>query len=126
MFTNFGSAMTWGIWILALFVPIALLYGLLEILHVYPRLLMLAHRRLPFLPPILPYRDLKRMVCSVGSVLAVGTALYTGVLLSVVRAVPLWHTPILPALFLVSAMSTAATTRCRSFTCSSSVWRRFC
>jgi len=42
----------------------------------------------------------------VGSVLAVGTAVYTGVLLSVVKAIPLWNTPVLPALFLVSAIST--------------------
>jgi polysulfide reductase chain C len=105
MYTNFGSAMTWGIWILTLFLPIAFLYGLLEVLHVHPKLLWRAHRRFPFLPPFPPYRGLKRMVCSVGSVLAIGTALYTGVLLSVVRAVPLWHTPILPMLFLVSAIS---------------------
>jgi formate-dependent nitrite reductase membrane component NrfD len=46
------------------------------------------------------------VVCIVGIVLAVGTALYTGVLLSVVQAVPLWSTPVLPILFLVSALST--------------------
>jgi formate-dependent nitrite reductase membrane component NrfD len=39
-------------------------------------------------------------------VLAIATAIYTGVLLSVVQAVPLWNTPVLPALFLVSAIST--------------------
>ena len=59
-----------------------------------------------FLPETLPYRGIKRIVCSVGIVLALGTAIYTGVLLSVVQAVPLWATPILPALFLVSAVST--------------------
>jgi formate-dependent nitrite reductase membrane component NrfD len=42
----------------------------------------------------------------VGILLALGTALYTGVLLSVVEAVPLWASVILPALFLVSAIST--------------------
>jgi formate-dependent nitrite reductase membrane component NrfD len=106
MFTNFSSVMTWGIWILSLFLPIAFLYGFLEIMHVYPQVLAWARKRLRFLPETLPYRRIKRVVCSVGLVLAVATAIYTGVLLSVVEAVPLWSTPILPALFLVSALST--------------------
>jgi len=108
MFTNFQSVMTWGIWILSLFIPIAFLYGILEVMHVYPGVLIWLRERLRlrFLPEELPYRRIKRVVCSVGIVLAIGTAIYTGVLLSVVSAVPLWATPILPALFLVSAVST--------------------
>jgi formate-dependent nitrite reductase membrane component NrfD len=106
MFLNLRSVMTWGIWILTLFLPIAFLYGLIELMHVYPGILAWARKRLRFLPETLPYRSIKRVVCSVGCILAVGTALYTGVLLSVVRAVPLWNTPVLPALFLVSAVST--------------------
>ncbi|MFC2037824.1 NrfD/PsrC family molybdoenzyme membrane anchor subunit [Chloroflexota bacterium] len=106
MFTNFSSVMTWGIWILSLFLPIAFLYGALEVMHVHPGVLAWLRKWLRFLPETLPYRRIKRPVCSVGIVLAIGTALYTGVLLSVVGAVPLWATPILPALFLVSAVST--------------------
>lgn len=106
MFTNFSSVMTWGIWILSLFMPIAFLYGITEVMHVYPGILAWGRQRLRFLPETLPYRSIKRVLCSVGLVLAVATALYTGVLLSVVEAVPLWATPILPALFLVSAVST--------------------
>jgi formate-dependent nitrite reductase membrane component NrfD len=106
MFTNFRSVMTWGIWILSFFLPIAFLYGLLEVMHVHPQVLAWARQRLRFLPETLPYRRIKRGICSIGIVLAVGTALYTGVLLSVVEAVPLWATPVLPVLFLVSALST--------------------
>ena len=106
MFTNLSSVMTWGIWILTLFLPIAFVYGLLEIMHVYPGVLAWVRKRLRFLPETLPYRRIKRVVCLVGSVLAIGTAIYTGVLLSVVKAVPFWNTPILPVLFLVSAVST--------------------
>jgi polysulfide reductase chain C len=106
MFTNFQSVMTWGIWILTLFIPIAFLYGIVEIMHVYPGILGAARKWLRMLPETLPYRRIKRIICPVGIVLAVATALYTGVLLSVVKAVPLWSTPILPALFLVSAIST--------------------
>jgi formate-dependent nitrite reductase membrane component NrfD len=106
MFINFSSVMTWGIWILTLFLPVAFLYGLLEVMQVHPGVLAWARKRLRILPEMLPYRRIKRIVCSVGSVLAIGTAIYTGVLLSVVEAVPLWSTPVLPALFLVSAVST--------------------
>jgi formate-dependent nitrite reductase membrane component NrfD len=106
MFTNPSSVMTWGIWILSLFLPVAFAYGILELMHCYPEILVWARRRLRFLPESLPYRRIKRVVCSVGLVLAVGTALYTGILLSVVQAVPLWATPVLPVLFLVSAVST--------------------
>jgi polysulfide reductase chain C len=106
MFTNFQSVMTWGIWILTLFLPIAFVYGILEVMHVYPQILAWARKRLAFLPETLPYRRLKRVLAVVGGVLAIGTAIYTGVLLSVIQAVPLWNTPVLPALFLVSAIST--------------------
>ncbi|MFN2291310.1 MAG: NrfD/PsrC family molybdoenzyme membrane anchor subunit [Anaerolineae bacterium] len=106
MFTNFQSVMTWGIWILTLFLPIAFVYGILEVMHVYPGILAWVRKRVRFLPETLPYRSIKRVLAVVGGVLAIGTAIYTGVLLSVVSAVPLWHTPVLPALFLVSAVST--------------------
>jgi polysulfide reductase chain C len=75
-------------------------------MHVYPGILAWARKWLRFLPETLPYRGIKRIVCSIGIFLAIGTAVYTGVLLSVVDAVPLWATPILPVLFLVSAVST--------------------
>jgi polysulfide reductase chain C len=39
-------------------------------------------------------------------VLAFATAIYTGALLKSVKYVPLWNTPLLPILFLVSALST--------------------
>ncbi len=113
MFTNFRSVMTWGIWILTFFLPLCFAYGLLELMHGHPAILAWMRRkqevlpkRLRLVPESLPYRRIKRVVCSVGSVLAIGTAVYTGVLLSVVRAVPLWNTPVLPLLFLVSAIST--------------------
>ncbi len=42
----------------------------------------------------------------INAVFALATALYTGLLLGVVKAVPFWNTPLLPILFLVSALST--------------------
>jgi polysulfide reductase chain C len=113
MFTNFSSVMTWGIWILTLFLPICFVYFALELMHVQPGILAWLRdkqkrlpRRLQLVPQTLPYRSLKRVVCSAGIVLALGTALYTGILLAVVKAIPFWNTPVLPVLFLVSAIST--------------------
>jgi polysulfide reductase chain C len=113
MFTNFSSVMTWGIWILTLFLPLCFLYFLLELMQVYPGILAWARKkqsilpkRLRLVPETLNYRRIKRVVASVGAVLAVATAVYTGVLLSVVEAVPFWNTPVLPALFFISAIST--------------------
>lgn len=41
-----------------------------------------------------------------GAIFAVGTAVYTGILLGVVNSIPFWNNSILPMLFLVSATST--------------------
>lgn len=45
-------------------------------------------------------------VWGLGILLGLLTAIYTGVLLGVVQAIPFWNTPLLPVLFLVSALST--------------------
>lgn len=115
MFTHFRSVMTWGVWILSLFIPLCFLYGFLELMELYPRVWRgLFARRFPPLRR-LPLRQIKHWVAGVGSLLAVGTAIYTGVLLSTVGpSIPFWSTPIaswlripmLPVLFLVSAVST--------------------
>ena len=113
MFLNFRSVMTWGIWIHSLFLPLCFLYAILELMHVQPGILAWLHQKqnilprpLRIVPETLPYRRIKRIVCSVGCAFAVGTAVYTGVLLAVVKAVPFWNSPVLPVLFLVSATST--------------------
>ncbi len=41
-----------------------------------------------------------------GFILALATAIYTGILIQAVRYVPFWNTPLLPALFTVSSLST--------------------
>lgn len=45
---------------------------------------------------------------SIAFVSAFATALYTGILLKATRSVPLWNTPLLPLLFLTSALSTGS------------------
>ena len=44
----------------------------------------------------------------IAAMFALATAIYTGLLIGVVKAVPFWNTPMLPLLFLVSALSTGA------------------
>lgn len=112
MFTHFRSVMTWGIFILSIFIPLSFLYGFLELVEVEPFVKGLVWGRAPWLLP--KVRPLRRLVAIVGSVFAVATAIYTGVLISAVGpAVPLWSQPLfpflpipaLPVLFLVSAVS---------------------
>ena len=47
-----------------------------------------------------------RWLGAIGGLFAFATAAYTGLLLAVVKAVPFWNTPMLPLLFLLSALST--------------------
>jgi polysulfide reductase chain C len=113
LFTNFSSVMTWGIWILCIFIPLALFYGFLELIEVEPYLKGVVWSRFPKL--LQNSKVIRHRVAIVGSIFAIGTAVYTGVLLSAVGpAVPLWSQPVLsflpipmmPLLFLVSALST--------------------
>jgi polysulfide reductase chain C len=91
MVNNLRSMIAWGVIILSIFIPIALLYAaaLNEISFVgkfankYLRILEIG-----------------------GSLFAVATATYTGVLIAVVNGVPFWNTPMMPVLFLASAIST--------------------
>ena len=117
--SNFHSVMMWGVWILSFFIPLALLYGAFEVLDTYPGVRQWFRNRswlrwLRFLFNI-PLRPTKRIIVIVGSVFAIATALYTGVLMSAMGpAVPFWSTtvlpfvgiPMMPLLFLVSALST--------------------
>jgi polysulfide reductase chain C len=91
LLSNPTSMITWGVIILSVFIPVAFLYaaGLNEITIVG----RYAKRYLWHLEVI-------------GSFLAVATAGYTGVLIAVVNGVPFWNTPVMPVLFMASAMST--------------------
>jgi len=84
MFLNFQSVMTWGIYILSAFIGV----GLLRAYFVWkdkkaPEILGLS-----------------------GAILAFSTCAYTGLLLAVVKAVPLWNFYLMPVIFIVSALST--------------------
>ncbi|WP_170169080.1 NrfD/PsrC family molybdoenzyme membrane anchor subunit [Mesobacillus subterraneus] len=84
LFTNFSSVMTIGTYFISFFMMAAAFIALMEILK----------------------KEINKIVEYVGIFFAVATAIYTGFLIGVIGAVPLWNTAILPILFVVSAFST--------------------
>ena len=97
-FGNTGSVMVWGTWIITFFIGVGLANILLE-LDIDWRISLLKSLRARLLPHRL-------LLLIAGSALAFATATYTGLLLGMVVSVPLWNTPVLPLLFVVSAGST--------------------
>ncbi len=88
--TNFNptSMISWGTWILTFFIPLSFLYGMTRMGFKF-----FSER----VEKILRYTSL---------LLAFGTAIYTGLDLSVVSAIPFWNNSLVPVLFLISALST--------------------
>jgi len=70
-------------------------------------LLILAKSLLPF-RWLNPESGLWLIPEGIAFVFAFATALYTGILLKATKSVPLWNTPLLPLLFLTSALSTGS------------------
>ena len=91
MVDNLRSMIAWGVIILSIFIPIALLYAA-------------ALNEISFIGKFA--NKYVRVLEIGGSVFAVATATYTGVLIAVVNGVPFWNTPMMPVLFLASAIST--------------------
>jgi formate-dependent nitrite reductase membrane component NrfD len=91
LISNLNSMITWGVIVLSLFIPVALLYAA-------------ALNEITFVGRIA--KKYLRPLEFVGSALAIGTAVYTGILIAVVNGVPFWNTPLMPVLFLASAIST--------------------
>ncbi|WP_080801908.1 NrfD/PsrC family molybdoenzyme membrane anchor subunit [Arabiibacter massiliensis] len=80
---NPGSVMTLGVYFICIYMPVALVAALLEILK----------------------KPVPKWLTWIGIVFAFAVAAYTGFLLGVVKAFPLWNNAILPILFVVSALS---------------------
>lgn len=99
LISNPTSPMTWGVWVLSPFIPLALVLGWLEINFLNPPWRIVQW----FRALALRWRT---QLMQAGGVLAISISIYTGLLLGVVHGVPLWNTSILPMLFFVSALST--------------------
>lgn len=86
LLSNWGSVMTWGVVFLALFVVIALIVMVMDLLG--------------------KGLEIPKWLDVVGGVLGICVCVYTGCLLGVAKTFPLWNNALLPVLFLVSAVST--------------------
>lgn len=90
------SPMWIGTWLLTLFAAVSLPYAFLL---------------LPAPFRIWTPRDVRRWrtrFAAVGCVIGAGVGIYTGILLGVLVARPLWNTPLLAQVFLISALSSGA------------------
>ena len=83
LIANPGSVMTLGVYFICVFMPVALVSALLEVLK----------------------KPVPKWLTWIGIVAAFAVAAYTGFLLGVVKAFPLWNNAVLPILFVVSALS---------------------
>lgn len=83
LIANPGSVMTLGVYFICIYMPVALASAVLEIMK----------KRVP------------KWLTWIGIVFAFAVAAYTGFLLGVVKAYPLWNNAVLPLLFVVSALS---------------------
>ena len=81
--SNPGSVMTLGVYFICIYLPVTLAAAILEILK----------------------KKVPKWLTWIGIVFAFAVAAYTGFLLGVVKAYPLWNNAVLPILFVVSALS---------------------
>ena len=120
---NFGSVMSIGVFIISAFSALAVVYAYLVWSAAAAKKqikLASADEKLTALPEVVATSEsqglqvLRKPVAILGALFSVGTATYTGFLLSAVTTSNFWHTPLLgieaipflPILFLVSATST--------------------
>ncbi len=94
------SPMNIGSWVLLLFIFLSLFYALAFLPSFLPRLERLSSRLAP----------VREALAWINVPLGIGVAIYTGVMLGAMPARPLWNSPILALLFLISALSTGVAT----------------
>jgi len=105
---NLTSPMSWGAWILIVIYPICVLQILSSFRRGYPKLAGWAERiSIGKLALDLAERH-RRPIAWATIPFAVALGIYTGLLLNTFVARPFWNSGILPPLFLVSGLSTAA------------------
>jgi formate-dependent nitrite reductase membrane component NrfD len=92
------SPMNIGSWVLLLFILLSLVYALAFLPSFLPRFEGLSNRLAP----------VRAALAWINVPLGISVAVYTGIMLGAMPARPLWNSPILALLFLVSALSTGA------------------
>jgi len=98
------SIMSWGAWILLLVFPAMVAFGISAV----PDEVMAGMRDGAVKNLFMKFRPHMRAWAVVDFILGLVLSVYTGVLLSLYVARPLWNSSILPILFLTSGMSTGA------------------
>ena len=81
---NPSSVASWGVWLMSLFMGVSVLYAFLHVVGKAEKAKPLSY---------------------VGSVLALAAGLYSGMLLYQMRGHELWHSALVPAIFLASAIA---------------------
>lgn len=126
---NFGSVMSIGVFIISIFSALSVVYAYLvwSSASVTKRAkLTSANAEVAATSSLQGIQVLRKPIAAVGALFSIGTASYTGFLLSAITTNNFWHTPFLgiesipflPILFLVSAASTGlAATLIGAFNC---------
>ncbi|MDP2207616.1 MAG: NrfD/PsrC family molybdoenzyme membrane anchor subunit [Bacteroidota bacterium] len=99
------SPMSWGSWILILVYPVLAVSLLLRLPKFVSKLIPKLEQ---YSNKLKSNRKLVKSVGILNMVLGASLGIYTGVLLSTFQARPLWNSPILALLFLVSGLSVSA------------------
>ncbi|MBE3022374.1 NrfD/PsrC family molybdoenzyme membrane anchor subunit [Campylobacter sp. 7477a] len=99
---NFASVMSIGVALLLLYTPLAFIYLLVAFA---PQIKASNISILESLSNLVLKSGLVKLMEILLFVLAIGVGVYTGFLLSAISKLPLWDTPVLPILFLVSGFS---------------------
>ncbi|MEE9295027.1 MAG: NrfD/PsrC family molybdoenzyme membrane anchor subunit [Phycisphaerae bacterium] len=94
------SPMSIGSWLVLLFIGTSVFYALAFLPSFLPRLKRLSSRLAP----------VRGALAWINVPLGVGVAVYTGILLGAMPSRPLWNSPILALLFMISALSTGVAT----------------
>lgn len=101
---NFGSVMSIGVMCLLLYTPLAYLYALMIFEDEIERISFLKFLQ-PLTRFIRGFAKISKGIEYLLFFLAICVGAYTGFLLSAISKIPLWNTPVLPLLFLVSGFS---------------------
>lgn len=101
---NFGSVMSIGVLFLLVYTPLSVLFAFIIFEDSIEKSSFLSI--FSFIPRIIrSFAGISKLVEYVLLILAICVGMYTGFLLSAIGKIPLWNTPILPILFLVSGFS---------------------
>lgn len=103
---NFTSVMSIGVLCLLIYTPLAFLYALM-IFEREIKNIALFKMLIPIVNLIRSFARFSKNIEYILFFLALCVGAYTGFLLSAISKVPLWNTPVLPLLFLVSGFSSA-------------------